>query len=946
MMSAPAPRLRRETFKTSRLSEFCSERELIALTGHGVESWPAVIMKELVDNSIDVTEEAGIAPVIKIEVSTARGEIIVSDNGPGIETEVVTSILDLTARTSSRALYVSPTRGQQGNALSTVLAMGFVLDGARGETVIEAKGKAHQIVFTIDPIVGEPRIACDLSASSVKTGTRITVRWPTKACPIISAARDRFLQIAVGYAAFNPHVMVLLDWDGDCGRAKATVPDWRKWLPSDPIPAHWLDETRFEPYVAAGIRRDQEQGLDRPLRQFVAEFRGLTGSGKQKAILEELGASRLTLSQFFADGAGNVNHAAVAKLLRLMQRESRPPKAHDLGIIGRDHMLARCLVYGADPGSFRYAKRIDESDIAPYVVEAAFAWHPDADGRTIVSGVNFSPAIGNPFQRLGWQSLRDLLAAQSAGFKQPVILQLHYVCPHVLFADRGKSALTLLPSHADAIVETVTTVTAAWNKKHQATERAERRDDERLRREYKARQQDRERAARYEEQKATADVVGTGILHQVIAEAAQAEGSSLNSLTVLSRDPYRQDTHIGHLRAGWFKAQIERFVPAGKQVHLRKLHYVVSSVNDIIKPDDKRLYVNSYKHWQWLQNYAAKAARWLQYVPFNYIEDNRNDPPESYVQLNQSAPHAGIGYGSEADVFIPVLSALHPRASCGGLAGQQPYRIVLFGEKSSLREDLEPIAREIGAELLLPTGEISDTLIAELAARAAADPRPTIVLYVADFDPAGFQMPVSVGRKLQALRDLLYPGLRIEVHRVALTLEQCNLFDLPSTPLKESELRADKWRARFGREQTEIDALMALHPGALRQIVLEAAAPFWASMLTTRAVNAEIAWQDEVNIRLAEHPAYAKALAGIEKARDGVAEAAHKIQRAQNRMMAKLSEVERPPVPEVIEPAIGAKAPAPIFSSGDDFVTATLKLIADKRGTETEDDDDDADSEA
>jgi hypothetical protein len=56
-----------------------------------------------------------------------------------------------------------------------------VLDGTRGETVIEAKGKAHQITFMVDPIAGEPRIDCDLGASSVKTGTRITVRWPIAA---------------------------------------------------------------------------------------------------------------------------------------------------------------------------------------------------------------------------------------------------------------------------------------------------------------------------------------------------------------------------------------------------------------------------------------------------------------------------------------------------------------------------------------------------------------------------------------------------------------------------------------------------------------------------------------------------------------------------------------------------------------------------------------------
>jgi hypothetical protein len=45
----PAPVLERMTFKTSRLAEFCSQRELIAQTGHQVRDWPLVILKELTD---------------------------------------------------------------------------------------------------------------------------------------------------------------------------------------------------------------------------------------------------------------------------------------------------------------------------------------------------------------------------------------------------------------------------------------------------------------------------------------------------------------------------------------------------------------------------------------------------------------------------------------------------------------------------------------------------------------------------------------------------------------------------------------------------------------------------------------------------------------------------------------------------------------------------------
>ena len=151
-------RLNRETFRTSRLLEFCSERELIAQTGHPVEDWPLVGIKELTDNAIDSAEEAGVAPQVAITISRESGEIVVEDNGPGIPAETVDNILDYTVRVSSREAYVSPTRGAQGNALKTIVAMPFVLDGALGETVIEAMGVAHRIRFTVDPIRQEPRI--------------------------------------------------------------------------------------------------------------------------------------------------------------------------------------------------------------------------------------------------------------------------------------------------------------------------------------------------------------------------------------------------------------------------------------------------------------------------------------------------------------------------------------------------------------------------------------------------------------------------------------------------------------------------------------------------------------------------------------------------------------------------------------------------------------------
>ncbi len=50
-------KLERTTLRTSRLLDFCSEKELIAQTGHQTDAWPLVVLKELVDNALDACED-------------------------------------------------------------------------------------------------------------------------------------------------------------------------------------------------------------------------------------------------------------------------------------------------------------------------------------------------------------------------------------------------------------------------------------------------------------------------------------------------------------------------------------------------------------------------------------------------------------------------------------------------------------------------------------------------------------------------------------------------------------------------------------------------------------------------------------------------------------------------------------------------------------------------
>jgi DNA topoisomerase VI subunit B len=462
--------LERETFRTSRLLDFASEKELVAQTGHRPTQWPLVVLKELADNALDACEEAGVAPEITITVD--KTGITVTDNGPGIPAETVKDVLDFSVRVSSREAYVSPTRGAQGNALKTVVAMPFVLDGQRGQVEIEAHGIAHTITFEVDHIRQEPLIHHDQGKSRVKVGTVVRVPWRGLAkvklvneaefdeeiCftaeevseaerlnspRSIQSAKSRFLQIATDYAWLNPHTAITIDWFGEPTSIAATDAAWSKWKPSDPTSPHWYDVEHLERLIGAYIKHDAGNGRERTVRELAAEFRGLSATAKQKLVLEATGLTRAPLTAL-TNGNG-FNHRKIEKLLAAMKANSAPVKPDLLGNIGKEHFRQRFAAVGCEMETFEYRRVMQTEDDIPWVLETAFAWCPKATQRRLITGVNWSPGIINPFRELGrfGTSLDTILTRARTDTSDPVILVLHIACPRVEYTDRGKSALVL-----------------------------------------------------------------------------------------------------------------------------------------------------------------------------------------------------------------------------------------------------------------------------------------------------------------------------------------------------------------------------------------------------------------------------------------------------------------------------------------------------------------------
>jgi hypothetical protein len=442
-----------------------------------------------------------------------------------------------------------------------------------------------------------------------------------------------------------------------------------------------------------------------------------------------------------------------------------------------------------------------------------------------------------------------------------------------------------------------------------------------------------------------------GPLATMLAEEAAAVGLFPDDLLVLSPryDPFNE-TRTSRRDAEWFAAQVTRFVPAGR-IHLRGLYYRCLSAGDVRLPDGSR-FVGTAQVAELVAG-AGKYARHLGLVPFERIVDERAAPPEFYDTAGSHADGPAperqlLVDGAETGISLPDLTIFLPTIGVTpALAPRQPFRISMIGEKVSLGEVLRPIAREVQAELLLATGEVSESAVYGIAERAAADGRPLRVLYFSDFDPAGWQMPVSVARKLQAHQCREFPDLDVRLIRVALTHPQVLEFGLPDSPIKPGEKRAQAWRNRWGCEQVEIDALAALRPDLLDRIARAAVAPYFDPTLESRFKEAAELPADAA-AWFCELPEYEAAIAAIRSAYGPASKAVAALKATADAAIEALRQAvekaeDRPALPPVeVRPEIAADEPEDAVLDSGDFIVATRRLQAIKALAPDADDDNDA----
>ncbi len=135
----------------------------------------------------------------------------------------------------------------------------------------------------------------------------------------------------------------------------------------------------------------------------------------------------------------------------------------------------------------------------------------------------------------------------------------------------------------------------------------------------------------------------------------------------------------------------------------------------------------------------------------------------------------------------------------------QPHRVFAIVEKEALEGVLERVCKKWSIPLLAARGYPSATTLRELAkGRIMRSEQEIVILHLGDHDPSGIDMSRDLNERLSMFSRY---RVHIDFRRLALNMDQVEEQQPPPNPAKPTDARYESYRAQFGDESWELDAL-------------------------------------------------------------------------------------------------------------------------------------------
>jgi len=136
----------------------------------------------------------------------------------------------------------------------------------------------------------------------------------------------------------------------------------------------------------------------------------------------------------------------------------------------------------------------------------------------------------------------------------------------------------------------------------------------------------------------------------------------------------------------------------------------------------------------------------------------------------------------------------------------QPWHVEVMVEKDALSGVLEPTCRTLDIGLTANKGYSSSSTMYEIGQRLYYHrdrlDKQVLVVYMGDHDPSGIDMTRDVEERLE-----LYSEGRVDVIRIALNMDQVELWQPPENPAKMTDSRFEAYAAQYGESSWELDAV-------------------------------------------------------------------------------------------------------------------------------------------
>lgn len=303
--------------KDTRLSENFTENGLETLTGQSSHSWPRYVCKELIDNALEESGQPEITLIVQCneDYSWAKS-ISVRDNGPGMTEDVIFKVFqDIDSFGGSKRHYKLPTRGNQGNALMTLLGIQY-LNG--GPLIVTSNDKRYMVNVTKNDLTDQYEI--EINSKNVKSihgfGVRVDVNGS------YSQVEDAFIK----FVELNPQASFTLkvmagEAEPVIEQIKASdcnVSQLKLNQKTTTGKAIWFTENDFSERLKADYRVES----DLPVRDFIGEFYGLGSEKKKRTVLKRADLNGVkTIADLF--NTKTMKDGLVTRLFEGMKQETR-----------------------------------------------------------------------------------------------------------------------------------------------------------------------------------------------------------------------------------------------------------------------------------------------------------------------------------------------------------------------------------------------------------------------------------------------------------------------------------------------------------------------------------------------------------------------------------------------------------------------------------------------